>query len=229
MGVWPRLPARCMILAWQLADGEATQAWLTFLTQLEAQGIRGENGLQLIIHDGGEGLCAALQIVHFDAAQQRCLFHKLRNIANAIQLLDGLSPSGNAHAAGAPSSKTFRPSGPLRSTPPSYTATCRSSANTGTPGRTPSPPCVATFRATLAYYRIQQQHPDWRPPPSAHHQPPGALQSDLTPTHPHRRRLSLRRGDSGHHPPRKPIIAIPSASQRHNHDTDFPPKAVHYR
>jgi hypothetical protein len=28
-------------------------------------------GLELIIHDGGEGLCAALHIAHFDAAQQR--------------------------------------------------------------------------------------------------------------------------------------------------------------
>jgi len=55
-----------VILAWQWANGEDTLAWLTFLTRLEEHGLRGENGLQLIIHDGGDGLWAALQIVHFD-------------------------------------------------------------------------------------------------------------------------------------------------------------------
>ena len=56
--------------------------------ELEALGIRGDNGLELIIHDGGSGLCAALNIVHFGAAEQRCLFHKLRNLYNAIRVTD---------------------------------------------------------------------------------------------------------------------------------------------
>jgi hypothetical protein len=34
---------------------------------LEAQGIRGENGLKLIIHDGGSGLRSALRTVYFGA------------------------------------------------------------------------------------------------------------------------------------------------------------------
>jgi transposase-like protein len=46
--------------------------------------------LKLVIHDGGSGLCSALQTVHLDAAEQRCLFHKLRNISRAIQLPDDL-------------------------------------------------------------------------------------------------------------------------------------------
>ena len=37
-------------------------------------------------YHGGAGLSAALQTVWFDAAQQRCLFHKLRIIARAIRL-----------------------------------------------------------------------------------------------------------------------------------------------
>lgn len=48
-------------------------------------------GLQLLIHDGGSGLCAALRTVHFAVPTQRCLFHKLRNIAQAIQLPEGLT------------------------------------------------------------------------------------------------------------------------------------------
>lgn len=66
MGVWPD-SERAKILAWQL-------------------GVRGENGLELIIHDGGTGLRKALRTVFFDAAQQRCLFHKLRNIYDAIHV-----------------------------------------------------------------------------------------------------------------------------------------------
>ena len=79
MGVWPD-EERSEILLWQLGDSEEAQAWIDFLSLLEAQGIRGESGLELIIHDGGGGLCAAVRFVYFDADQQRCLFHKLRNI-----------------------------------------------------------------------------------------------------------------------------------------------------
>ncbi len=91
MGVWPET-GRCAILAWQLAENEEEAAWIAFLGRLEAQGIRGANGLQVVIHDGGSGLCSALRTVYFDAEQQRCLFHKLRNIWQALQAPDDLSP-----------------------------------------------------------------------------------------------------------------------------------------
>lgn len=74
-----------------LGASENGEEWGRFLFRLEAAGVRGDQGLRLIIHDGGSGLCSALQIVHFDAAHQRCLFHKIRNIANAILLPTGLS------------------------------------------------------------------------------------------------------------------------------------------
>jgi len=79
MGVWPDSD-RCEILAWYQGESESAEEWVKFLEGLEAQGIRGRNGLKLIIHDGGLGLSSALQTVWFDAQQQRCLFHKLRNI-----------------------------------------------------------------------------------------------------------------------------------------------------
>jgi hypothetical protein len=82
MGVWPD-SGRSRILLWQLGESENAEDWLSFLEVLEAQGIRGENGLRLIIHDGGSGLCSALQTVWFDAEQQRCLFHKLCKILPA--------------------------------------------------------------------------------------------------------------------------------------------------
>jgi hypothetical protein len=85
MGIWPDSDRR-EILLWRIGEDEGAEEWVKFLEILEDQGIRGENGLKLIIHDGGAGLCSALQTVWFDAAQQRCLFHKLRNIAKAIHL-----------------------------------------------------------------------------------------------------------------------------------------------
>jgi transposase-like protein len=91
MGIWPD-SNRSEILLWRLGHSEDTAEWVAFLSTLEAQGIRGENGLQLIIHDGGSGLRSALHTVWFSAWQQRCLFHKLRNIYTAIRVPDDLTP-----------------------------------------------------------------------------------------------------------------------------------------
>ena len=138
LGIWPA-SGRCVILAWHLADSEDTQAWLTFLTRLEEQGVRGAQGLQLIIHDGGDGLCAALQIVHFDAAYQRCLFHKLRNIANALELPEGLSRLERTRRR-----RTLLKDFQTIWAAKEYATVLR-----------------RDFRATVAYYHIQQRHPDW--------------------------------------------------------------------
>jgi transposase-like protein len=87
LGVWPDTD-RCAVLLWRVGDSESAEEWVKFLEILEAQGICGRNGLKLIIHDGGKGLDSALQTVWFDAKQQRCLFHKVRNIYHAIRLPD---------------------------------------------------------------------------------------------------------------------------------------------
>lgn len=90
LGIWPDAE-RSVVLDWMLGTSEDELQWTTFLSRLEEQGIRGEGGLQLVVHDGGSGLCTALRTVHFAAPNQRCLFHKLCNIARAIQLPKGLS------------------------------------------------------------------------------------------------------------------------------------------
>lgn len=92
MGVWPET-GKSTILAWRLGEGENEADWLSFLSLLEDMGVRGDNGLELLIHDGGAGLCAAMRTVFFNATEQRCLFHKLKNIYNAISIHDdSLSP-----------------------------------------------------------------------------------------------------------------------------------------
>jgi transposase-like protein len=90
LGVWPDAQ-RSGVLDWRLGASESEQEWTAFLSHLEAQGMRGAQGLQLLIHDGGSGLCAALRTVHFAVPTQRCLFHKLRNIAHAIHVPEGLT------------------------------------------------------------------------------------------------------------------------------------------
>lgn len=160
LGVWPDTD-RSVILAWQLADGEDTPAWLAFLTMLEAQGVRGENGLQLVIHDGGEGLCAALQIVHFAAADQRCLFHKLRNIAAALQLPEGLPRTERTRHRRA-MLKDFQAIWAAKE----YATVLRRYLQVVRQYRHTQPAAVAAlrrdFRATITYYRIQQRHPTWQ-------------------------------------------------------------------
>jgi transposase-like protein len=159
LGVWPDAD-RSVILAWQLADGEDREAWLTFLTQLEEQGIRGENGLQLIIHDGGDGLCAALQTVYFGAADQRCLFHKLRYIARALQLPDGLARPERTRLR-----RTLLKDFQAIWAATDYATALQRYLQVVRHYRHTQPAAVATlrrdFRATLAYYHIQQKHPDW--------------------------------------------------------------------
>jgi putative transposase len=160
MGVWPETD-RCEILLWRLGKSESAEEWVTFLETLEAQGIRGENGLKLIIHDGGKGLCSALQTVWFDAAQQRCLFHKLRNIAKAIHLPDGLTAEQRKRRR-KKILNDFKAIWEARR----YETMLRRYLKVVRTYRGTQPEAVATlrrdFRATVTYYEIEKQFPSWK-------------------------------------------------------------------
>jgi transposase-like protein len=157
--LWPD-SGRLELLAWQLGQDESLDTWLAFLTDLEERGVRGQNGLRLLIHDGGAGLCAALQEVYFNAAQQRCLFHKLRNIADAIQTPDILTGQQRRRQHRA-ILKEFRAIWQAER----YTTTLRRYLQVVRHYRTSQPQAVTTlrrdFRLTLTYFRIEQEHPDW--------------------------------------------------------------------
>jgi len=159
LGVWPE-SGRQEVLAWRLANSEDTAAWLDFLSHLEAQGIRGENGLRLVIHDGGSGLCSALHTVDFGAAEQRCLFHKLRNIAKAIQVPDNLSAEERRRRRKA-ILKDFTAIWAAKA----YATVLRRYLSVVRQYRDAQPGAVATlrrdFRATVTYFLILQQHPTW--------------------------------------------------------------------
>lgn len=80
------------VLDWERASAEDEPSWRRLLERLLARGLRADAGLELFIHDGGPGLEAAPAVVHFgrDVLRQRCVFHVLRNLRDAVRG-DGLS------------------------------------------------------------------------------------------------------------------------------------------
>ena len=160
MGVWPESDRR-EILLWRLGGSESAEEWVTFLEILEAQGIRGENGLELIIHEGGKGLCSALQTVWFDAEQQRCLFHKPRNIAKAIHLSEGLTPKQRKRLR-KKILKDFKQIWEACR----YETMLRRYLKVVRAYRDTQPEAVATlrrnFRATVTYYAMEKRSPSWK-------------------------------------------------------------------
>lgn len=95
-GVWPA-SGRSQLLAWQVAEGEDAASWQTFLEGLWEAGLSAEQGLRLLVSDGASGFRAAYENVYWQVPLQRCVFHKLRNLAQAIQLPEGLDRQ-EAHA-----------------------------------------------------------------------------------------------------------------------------------
>lgn len=83
-GVWPDT-GRTRLIAWMRADGEDEASWQKFLEMLYAAGLTPENGLAMLVSDGGTGLRAAYENVYWQVPLQRCVFHKLRNIARKIR------------------------------------------------------------------------------------------------------------------------------------------------
>jgi hypothetical protein len=75
-GVWPE-SGKTEIIAWMLAKGEDEMSWQTFLETLYDNGLTPENGLKLLVSDGGTGFLAAYQRVYWMVPRQRCIFHKL--------------------------------------------------------------------------------------------------------------------------------------------------------
>jgi putative transposase len=63
------------------ATGESTDAWLTFLTDLGARGLRCP---LLVVSDGAPGLISAVEQTMPAALRQKCLVHRSRNVLSKI-------------------------------------------------------------------------------------------------------------------------------------------------
>jgi putative transposase len=83
-GVWPT-SGRTQLMGWMRGDGEDMDSWRKFLEALYEAGMTPENGLALLVSDGGSGFRAAYESVYWRVPLQRCVFHKLRNVARAIR------------------------------------------------------------------------------------------------------------------------------------------------
>jgi|SRR5882762_868246 len=81
MGFWP--DGRREILDWQLAKSEDHAQWELFLMRLKERGVEAKQGLKMIVRDGCGGLGKALVKVYGNSIlDQRCIFHKLQNVAD---------------------------------------------------------------------------------------------------------------------------------------------------
>jgi putative transposase len=72
------------LLSFQLTEVEDTEAWRGFLADLKGRGLLGK-GLKLIITDGNPGLLKALKTIYPFVKVQRCIAHKMRNVAVKIR------------------------------------------------------------------------------------------------------------------------------------------------
>ena len=75
------------ILDFRLAASESEREWETFLTDLYRRGLT-EEGLELIVTDGGKGMLAALPTVYPGVPVQRCWAHKARNVGDKVKEAD---------------------------------------------------------------------------------------------------------------------------------------------
>ncbi len=92
LGVWP--DGHWEIVHWQIAAGENETTWKTFFGQLYGKGMT-EETTQLVVSDGSPGLETALDYHFYGVPHQRCVFHKIKNIADHL-LYGDLEVDGEA-------------------------------------------------------------------------------------------------------------------------------------
>jgi transposase-like protein len=142
------------VLDWERAPAEDEPSWRRRLERLLARGLRTDAGLEVIVHDGGGGLEAALGTVHLGPGllRQRCVFHVLRNVRDAVRG-EGLDRTGRKERRRA----VLADAAAIWRAPDRGAAYERRAAFAATWGER-EPEAVATlgraFAATLAYFEV---------------------------------------------------------------------------
>lgn len=72
------------MLSFRLADQEDADSWRAFLVDLKSRGLKGE-ALKLITTDGNPALLKAVKEIYPFLKVQRCIVHKLRNVAGKLR------------------------------------------------------------------------------------------------------------------------------------------------
>ena len=81
LGVWP--DGHWEIVHWQIAEGETADTWHTFFGALYVKGVT-EQTTDLVVSDGSTGLESALDYHLYGVAHQRCIFHKIKQLADSL-------------------------------------------------------------------------------------------------------------------------------------------------
>jgi len=71
------------LLSFQVVPSEKECYWWGFLSDLRNRGLKGKN-VEVIVHDGAGGLNSAVAIVYPGVKVQRCVFHKISNLAQNL-------------------------------------------------------------------------------------------------------------------------------------------------
>ena len=85
LGIWG--DGHWEILSWHLASQEDAPAWSTLVGALYTKGVT-EETTQLVVSDGAKGLDKALYSHLYGVPHQRCIFHKIKNIADYLTYTD---------------------------------------------------------------------------------------------------------------------------------------------
>jgi transposase-like protein len=161
LGVWPR-SGRSTVLDWELAAGESRPDWEGLLSRLSQRRLWKERGLRLFIHDGGKGLRSALKTWYWEVPSQRCVFHKLRNVWQAIVVPDDYSPKQSRHLK----RRIIHQAAAIFQAADEQAARKRLAAFRDR-WRDTQPEAAQVLsrdlQDTLCFYTFLRTHPDWRP------------------------------------------------------------------
>lgn len=138
------------IMDWELAESESEEAWTKLLQRLWERGARAENGVRVLVRDGGSGLGEAISYVYgTSVADQRCIFHKRGNVSDAC------SPEMSAETK-----KELMGQAKGIYEAKSAEAARRLLANWGEKWQAVAPKAVASlgrdFEATVVYYSLEE-------------------------------------------------------------------------
>lgn len=81
LGVWP--DGHWEIVHWKVAEGERADTWKAFFGELYLKGLT-EATTDLVVSDGANGLESALDHHLYGVAHQRCIFHKIKQLADHL-------------------------------------------------------------------------------------------------------------------------------------------------
>jgi len=84
------------VIDFAIAPGESEISWQRFLCDLYRRGLT-EEGLEMIVTDGGRGLLSALALVYPGVGIQRCWAHKSRNVLNYVRKADHKKVKSDLH------------------------------------------------------------------------------------------------------------------------------------